>query len=81
MTGVFIINNTKPDLRKDALDNIAAMFPELTANFDISDTALPFPCGHSILRVEGATIDSDKIIHLVKQSGLMCEILEDKVCK
>lgn len=56
-------------------------YPELEIDVELNDSELPFPCGHSILRVEGASINSENIIAIVNQSGLLCEILEDKVCK
>lgn len=55
-------------------------FPQLKINFDIERTQLPYPCGHSILRVEGRLINSEKIISLASKSGFMCDILEDKIC-
>lgn len=55
-------------------------FYQLKINLDIEGTNLPYPCGHSILRVEGRLINSEKIINLVNKSGFMCDILEDKIC-
>lgn len=55
-------------------------FSQLKINLDIEGTNLPYPCGHSILRVEGRLINSEKIINLVNKSGFMCDILEDKIC-
>lgn len=63
------------------LQSLAGCFPELKMNFDLNETDLPYPCGHTILRVEGDTINSKEIISIVNQSGFKCDVLEDKVCK
>lgn len=52
----------------------------LKINFDLNETELSFPCGHTILRVEGDNINSAKILTAVNNLGFNCEILEDKVC-
>lgn len=54
--------------------------PELKINFDLNETALPFPCGHTILRAEGREINSVNILTSVRKQGFNCEILEDKIC-
>lgn len=53
---------------------------DLKINFDLNETDLPFPWGHTILRVEGNKINSEKILQKVKTLGFNCEILEDKIC-
>jgi hypothetical protein len=52
----------------------------LKINFDLNETDFPFPCGHTILRIEGGKINSGKILSTVSRSGFNCEILEDKIC-
>lgn len=52
----------------------------LKINFDLNETDFPFPCGHTILRVEGDDIIPDKIIGTVTGLGFNCQILEDKIC-
>lgn len=49
-------------------------------DFDFNETDFQYPCGHTILRVEGVKIDAEKILMIIKKSGFRCEILEDKVC-
>lgn len=53
---------------------------DLKINIDLNETTLPFPCGNTILRVEGNKISSDKIMTTIKNLGVNCEILEDKIC-
>ena len=65
---------------KQLLNMLNNNFSHLKINFDIERTQLPYPCGHSILRVEGRLINSEKIISLINKSGFMCDILEDKIC-
>ncbi|PIB36591.1 hypothetical protein BFP72_14865 [Reichenbachiella sp. 5M10] len=55
-------------------------FAEWVINFDLSDTDLTFPCGHSILRVEGERVNPERIINTMHAAGYICEMLEDKVC-
>ncbi|TYQ00168.1 hypothetical protein C7447_101778 [Tenacibaculum adriaticum] len=55
-------------------------FPVLKFNFDLEDFKLPYPCNHSILRVEGKLIHTESIITILDQLGYQCDILEDKVC-
>ena len=54
---------------------------DLKVNFDFNETEVAFPCGHTILRMEGDVVNSDEIIAIVKESGFNCEVLEDKICK
>lgn len=42
----------------------------LKINFDLNETELSFPCGHTILRVEGKKINSDKILATIKKSRI-----------
>lgn len=52
----------------------------LKINIDLSENRLLFPCGHTILRVEGNRINAAKCIATVKSEGFKCQVLEDKVC-
>ena len=80
MVEVFITdiqNNIQADI---ILNNIQNDNIDLKINFDLNETDLSFPCGHTILRVEGNKINSDKILETVRNQGFNCEILEDKIC-
>lgn len=55
-------------------------FIDLKINFDLNETNLPYPCGHTILRIEGKIINVEKVLSIVSRSGFRCDILEDKVC-
>jgi|TARA_R110002050_G_scaffold179449_1_gene312829 hypothetical protein len=55
-------------------------FPNLKMNFDLKEEKKQFPCGHTVLRVEGEIINSEKIISELNKLGFKCEILEDKIC-
>ena len=54
---------------------------DLKIDFDLNETKLNFPCGNTILRVEGYNINSESILTIFKNLGFNCEILEDKVCE
>lgn len=60
------------------LKKLQTAFPESKINFDINETELPYPAGHTILRVENHTINAEDIIRIVNLSGFRCDILEDK---
>lgn len=80
MVEVFITdiqNKIQADRILNTLQNENA---ELKINFDLNETDLLFPCGHTILRIEGNEINSDKILKSVRNQGFNCEILEDKIC-
>ncbi len=80
MIEVFITdiqNNIQADT---ILNNIHKDNSDLKINFDLNETDLSFPCGHTILRVEGNKINSYSILASVRKQGFNCEILEDKIC-
>ncbi len=78
---VFITNISTERQAKAALEQLEKLFPELRMNTDVNDTPHPYPCGHTILRVEGQAIPSGKLMEAVKQLGFACDMLEDKVCR
>lgn len=53
----------------------------LKVNFNFNETDIPFPCGHTILRIEGDVINADETIAIVHDLGFKCEVLADKICK
>lgn len=73
----YIQNNIQADI---ILSNIQKDNPDLKINFDLNETEFAFPCGHTILRVEGNKVNSDRIMANVRKQGFNCEILEDKIC-
>ncbi|MDO6675868.1 hypothetical protein Q4517_09950 [Tenacibaculum sp. 1_MG-2023] len=46
----------------------------------MEDFNKPYPCGHSILRIEGKVIDTNLITQQLRSKGIKCELLEDKTC-
>lgn len=80
MIQVFITdiqNNAQSDR---VLNTIQNGYNGLRINLDLNETEFPFPCGHTILRVEGSNINSEAIMVDVRGLGFNCEILEDKIC-
>ena len=55
-------------------------FSGLKISFDIERPITHYPCDHSILRLEGETIEIAKVILAVQAQGFRCDILEDKLC-
>lgn len=81
MVEVFITNVRRSDQANRILESLRDCFPRLEISFDLSDSKSAFPCGHSILRAEGPQISSENIVSTVNQSGFICAVLEDKICK
>lgn len=81
MVEVFITDIQNKIQAEQILNIIQNENADLKINYDLNETDMPFPCGHTILRVEGIPIYSDKILTSVKNQGFNCEILEDKICK
>ncbi len=48
-------------------------------NFDLNETDFSFPCGHTILRVEGTKVNSENILKQIGKLGFKCDVLEDKI--
>lgn len=81
MIEVFITDIQNKDQADRVLSRILTEDIDLKVNFDFNETDLSFPCGHTILRIEGDVINSDATIAIVNEQGFKCEILEDKICK
>ena len=79
MVEVFITDIKKQTQVKNIVKDLELAFSELKINFDIDETDLPFPEGHTVLRVEGKNIDTNSIIVLVEQSKFRCEIMKDTI--
>ncbi|MEE9361384.1 MAG: hypothetical protein V3U92_02165 [Cellulophaga sp.] len=79
MVEVFITDIKEQALAKKIVKALEYVFSELDINYDMDETGLPFPQGHTVLRVEGENIDAGQIILIVKKSGLNCEIMEDNI--
>ncbi|QCX37361.1 hypothetical protein FF125_02510 [Aureibaculum algae] len=80
MVEVFITNVKSVCLSQEILKLLEKSFPTLKINFDLEDFNKPYPCGHSILRIEGKVIDPKSIIQYLKSKGIKCELLKDKIC-
>lgn len=80
MIEVFITNIQNKVEAERTSSIIQSENAELKINYDLNETNFPFPCGHTILRVDGNIINSDKILASVRNQGFNCEILEDKIC-
>ncbi|WP_418499365.1 hypothetical protein [Flagellimonas sp.] len=81
MIEVFITDIPNKTQADRVLNIIKTETADLKINYDLNETASSFPCGHTILRMEGDVINSDEIIAVVNESGFKCAVLEDKICK
>lgn len=80
MVTVFI-SDIKTEVEAESiLSTIKSKNEGLKINFDLNETELPFPCGHTVLRLEGSKINVNRILATVISLGFKCEILEDKIC-
>lgn len=80
MTEVFITNIENQNQADKVAKTIRSNYSDLKINTDLNETELSFPCGHTILRIEGENFNSDEIINLINALGIKCQILEDKIC-
>ncbi|UXP32484.1 hypothetical protein N6H18_00650 [Reichenbachiella agarivorans] len=80
MIEVFITNIESQDQADKVEKSILSDHSDLKINTDLNETGLPFPCGHTIMRIEGNNFNSNEIISLLNKSGIKCQILEDKIC-
>lgn len=80
MTEIFITNVQTKIQAKEVLDFLKTNNPDLKISYDLNETDNSFPCGHTILRVEGDKVDTQNILTALNNLGYKCEILEDKVC-
>jgi hypothetical protein len=69
MVEVFKTNVQKKSQSKMLLCILSEAFPSFKINFDLSDC-------DKVLRVEGDNIEALRIMILVKEYGVKCEILE-----
>ncbi|MDY0779430.1 hypothetical protein [Tenacibaculum sp. IB213877] len=81
MIEVFTTNIENEFQAEKIIEILEKNSPHIKIDFDLSETEFPYPCGHTILRVEGTAINNQHIISLVKELGFLCDILEDKLCK
>jgi predicted Zn-dependent protease len=77
---VFTTNIESKAEAKQILKILRMDFPSVKLNFDLGEAERIYPCKHSILRIEGDAIDSERVMAKIKQSGFNCDFLEDKVC-
>lgn len=69
MVEVFKTNVQKKAQSKKLICVLSEAFPTFKINFDLSDC-------DKVLRVEGDNIEALRIIILVKEYGVQCEILD-----
>ena len=69
MVEVFKTNVQKKAQSKMLLGVLSEAFPSFKINFDLSDC-------DKVLRVEGDNIEALRIMILVKEHGVKCEILD-----
>jgi hypothetical protein len=81
MIEVFITDIQNNIQAYEILKKIQKDNTDLKINFDLNETDFPFPCGHTVLRVEAIKINLDNIMATLKNQGFNCEIMEDKICK
>tara|TARA_R110002012_G_scaffold309579_2_gene516649 strand:+ start:4984 stop:5256 length:273 start_codon:yes stop_codon:yes gene_type:complete len=80
MVEVFMTNVKSEISSKELLLLLEIEYPQLKINFDLEDFNRPYPCGHSILRIEGESIDTIAIERQLKNKSIECKLLEDKIC-
>lgn len=77
MVEVFITDIKRKYQAMEMVTSMMQAYPKLIVNFDMDETGLPFPKGHTVLRVEGEYIDAEQIILMIKKLQFNCEIMEE----
>ncbi|WPR70577.1 hypothetical protein SLW70_11605 [Flavobacterium sp. NG2] len=80
MTEIFITDIETKIQAKHVLDYFKTNNPDLKINYDLNETEKSYPCGHTVLRVEGYKIERQSILTALQKLGHKSEILEDKIC-
>ena len=80
MVEVYTTNIRDRRQADELLQTLQAAYADLKLSVDLDTTEQPYPCGHSILRVEGANVPADQILAHVRDIGFLCDVLEDKIC-
>ncbi len=80
MIEIFITNITEEQKAIELVQLLKKEFVHLEIDYDMNETSLPFPCGHTVLRVEGLYTNTEQIIALAKNKNIICEIMKDKIC-
>lgn len=80
MVEIFITNIQNKIQANNILSLIKNEKSELNVSFDFNETKKAYPCGHTILIIEGSKINLESILTSVRNSGYSCEILQDKIC-
>lgn len=80
MIEVFITNITKEYLAKKVVKQLSSHFLDFKIDYDLNETALHFPCGHTVIRIEGEKILLESITQLVYQMGFECQVMPDTIC-
>lgn len=79
MVEVFITDIIEKHDAIEIIKSIKQMYSQLKVSYDINETNLPFPHGHTVLRIEGAHIPVNALKLMVNTSGFLCEIMEDNM--
>ncbi|UJH90948.1 hypothetical protein LZ575_20020 [Antarcticibacterium sp. 1MA-6-2] len=80
MIEIFTTNIPNQNLGNEIIKILKRSFFDLKIDFDIEAPIGNYPCDHSILRVEGKSIDPQGIVSTLNDIGYKCHILEDKIC-
>ena len=80
MIEVFITNITEVYQAKKIVKQLSKHFLEFKIDYDLNETGLHFPCGHTVIRVEGEKIPLKSIAQIVYQMGFECQVMPDAIC-
>ena len=80
MVEVFITDIKNKVQAEAVLENIQKTNSMIEIDFDLDETGFPFPCGHTILRIESHKINISRVVESILGQGFKCAILDDKIC-
>ncbi|CAZ98357.1 hypothetical protein Q4603_09020 [Zobellia galactanivorans] len=81
MVEVLITNIEKISKAKRMVKLLEKEFDQLKIDYDMNETKLAYPCGHTILRIEGRHIYTKEIISTIEREGILCELIKDEICR
>lgn len=80
MIEVFITNIKVNRKQKKITNQLKKKFKNLVIDYDMNESDLDFPCGHTVIRVETIAVNVQQIINIIQNQGIVCKIMKDKIC-
>lgn len=83
MIEVFITNIMEVYQAENTIKELSDCFLDLEITYDMDETGLHFPCGHTVIRIKSfknRKIQSENIMGMVNKMGYKCQIMPESIC-